>query len=1158
LNEDAGVFQQAEIARHVDTCPRCQETLEELTSRRGYLLALGTDPATEPPKDQSTDGNRTEDFEVKRRPAEQPVNESTDSGLSFELKGEETLERDGCRPHNVAGDTKDQYRSTDDDQADAADHPTRRGKNESLPDLPQLASYDLLEPLGEGGMGVVYKARQRGLKREVALKMIRGDRRGRPDLVARFRIEAEAVARLRHPNIVQIYEIGEAEGIAYLSLELLEGVSLADRLASNPQPGRPAAELIIKLATAVQVAHDANIVHRDLKPSNILFSGDGIPKITDFGLARLVESDSRQTESGQIMGSPSYMAPEQASGRTRDVGPAADIYALGAILYEMLTGRPPFKGETPIETIRMVIDTDPVPPSLLVDRVERDLETICLKCLAKEPNRRYTSASALATDLERYRNGETILARRTPPWERGFKWCKRHPWRASVAAFGTIITGAAILGGLAYVGHLRENERANNKRIFQAQEDFRNNNLAAARDNLREVQTRTEREPRLRELYDRAASLLVEIDRRIANEKAEDRNRARFREFVRQRDHALFLETQFTGLDLPASRKAAEPPARAALAIFGSPGPRDVWTLNPLPAILTGKEREEVRESCYELLLVVAESVEQPAEGLRWLDAAAKLSSLTPAYHLARANCLERSGNAKEAGREREAAGRVLPSTPLDHFLLGREAYQRKDWNAALAYFDLALQLRPDHFWSHCLSAICSLQLRRPQPAKADLNACLQGRDRQPEFAWLYVLRGFASYQVAALARRAAEMLQTSGGILRREVQVQLRTCEADYATALDLLARKPNEPLRYALLVNRGLLWVERHEWDRAVADFEAAIRLDGNIYLAYESLAAAREQQNKPDEALEAITRAITLRPEIVKLYRGRAAINVRRKEITAAQRTQALGDLETAIHLESPGNADVALDHTDRARLLYRDNRDNEALTACDAALKAAPDHLPAHQIRHDLLRKMKKYDELIASCNALLARGRPSADLYQLRGLARANQGDYASAIADFTQAITLKPSSAPLLVKRGELYLKTDAPVPAQKDFEEAIRLDSSNPDAYAGRGLALAALGKHSDAVADARAALSKGEPTHWLLYSAARIHAKAAVAAGGEARRKGQEAVALVTRYQDEAVALIREAVKRQPAADRAAFLRDVVQVDPALRSLRRRLQSL
>ncbi len=276
------------------------------------------------------------------------------------------------------------------------------------PDWPAVSGYDILDLLGEGGMGVVYKARHHGLHRLVALKMIRGGAQARADHHSRFRIEAEAVARLRHPNILQIYDVGEAAGLPFVALELLDGGGLDDRLAGNPQPSRQAAELLITLARAVHVAHQAGIVHRDLKPTNVLYTSDGVPKITDFGLAKRIDSDAGQTESGQIMGSPSYMAPEQARGHSRNVGPTADVYALGAILYEMLTGRPPFKGETPLDTVRQVLDDDPVTPSRLVPRVPRDLETIALKALHKDPGKRYESAEYLADDLERFLRGEPI------------------------------------------------------------------------------------------------------------------------------------------------------------------------------------------------------------------------------------------------------------------------------------------------------------------------------------------------------------------------------------------------------------------------------------------------------------------------------------------------------------------------------------------------------------------------------------------------------------------------------------------------------------------------------------------------------------------------------------------------------------------------------
>src|SRR5262249_9635966 len=287
--------------------------------------------------------------------------------------------------------------------------------------LPKIPGYEVEGVLGQGGMGVVFRARQLRLGRLVALKMtLAGSYAGAHER-ERFRCEAEAVAALRHANIVQNHDVGDWASRPYFTMELLEGGSLAQRLTGTPQPARQAAALLATLADAMHAAHQGRIVHRDLKPANILFTPDGTPKVTDFGLARRLEGGAGLTLSGVPLGTPSYMAPEQAEGKTKHVGPLADVYALGAILYECLTGRPPFRAGTAAATLQQVVADEPVAPRRLNPSVPRDLETICLKCLSKEPARRYVSAEELANDLEQFLAGEPIRARPVGAVERTWK-----------------------------------------------------------------------------------------------------------------------------------------------------------------------------------------------------------------------------------------------------------------------------------------------------------------------------------------------------------------------------------------------------------------------------------------------------------------------------------------------------------------------------------------------------------------------------------------------------------------------------------------------------------------------------------------------------------------------------------------------------------------
>jgi serine/threonine protein kinase/Flp pilus assembly protein TadD len=325
--------------------------------------------------------------------------------------------------------------------------------------LGELGDYELLEEVGRGGQGVVFRARQKSLNRTVALKVISLGQWASKAHLKRFRLEAEAAARLEHPGIVPIHEVGERDGSCYFSMKFVEGGQLDEVARREPMPIRHAAELIAKVARTVHYAHEHGILHRDIKPGNILLDAKGEPHLTDFGLARLVESESSVTHTLDVLGTPSYMAPEQAVGNNAAVSSVTDVYGLGAVLYQLLTGQPPFAGGTTYETIKLLLDTEPRQPRLLNPKIDRDLSTICLKCLEKDPKRRYHSALALAEDLEHWLKHEPIQARRTGIFARGKKWVQRNPTSALLAA--SLVALAATAGWMVWKGEFIRHPIAN-------------------------------------------------------------------------------------------------------------------------------------------------------------------------------------------------------------------------------------------------------------------------------------------------------------------------------------------------------------------------------------------------------------------------------------------------------------------------------------------------------------------------------------------------------------------------------------------------------------------------------------------------------------------------------------------------------------------------
>jgi len=352
---------------------------------------------------------------------------------------------------SVAGGV-DPGRANTPSPADENEVPAKKKSTSAAELLGELGDYELLEEVGRGGQGVVFRARQKSLNRTVALKVISLGQWASKAHLRRFRLEAEAAARLEHPGIVPIHEVGERDGSCYFSMKFIEGGQLDEVAKREPMPIRRAVELIARVARTVHYAHEHGILHRDIKPGNILLDAKGEPHLTDFGLARLVESESSVTHTLDVLGTPSYMAPEQAVGNNAAISSVTDVYGLGAVLYQLLAGQPPFAGGATYETIKLLLDTEPRQPRVLNPKIDRDLSTICLKCLEKDPKRRYSSALALAEDLERWLKHEPIRARHTGVFARGQKWVRRNP--TSAALIVSLITLAAAAGWIVWKSEL--------------------------------------------------------------------------------------------------------------------------------------------------------------------------------------------------------------------------------------------------------------------------------------------------------------------------------------------------------------------------------------------------------------------------------------------------------------------------------------------------------------------------------------------------------------------------------------------------------------------------------------------------------------------------------------------------------------------------------
>lgn len=1024
-----------------------------------------------------------------------------------------------------------------------------------------VPGYRVLGELGRGGMGVVYKARHMRLQRIVALKMVLSASHASPLSLARFRTEAEAVAHLQHPHIVQIYENGEHNGLPFFSLEFVEGGCLADRLRDKAPPAKAAAELVEMLASAMDFAHQRGVIHRDLKPANVLMTAPSsggstitrhsaldmrstskhwsgsIPKIADFGLAKRLGDDSSKTEDGAILGTPSYMAPEQAKGDKATVGAPADIYSLGAILYEMLTGRPPFRAGTPLETIHQLIHKEVVPPRQLDPTVPVDIETICLKCLEKDPGKRYATAGQLALDLRHFLLDEPILARPTPIWERVWKWCKRRP---ALVALVAVINLAALAMVLLIIWHNAslkgqlEQARADEREARQREQDAlaaerraaleaetkqllhsakvadENRDWPNARLHLTKALATIANEERLESLRAEAETLLAGVEEHLREQNDLAAAQKQLQQFIQLRDETLFVANQMGNMDANASLRAIRAGVDKALGVFGlNSSPTGQVTLS---ARLADAEKAEVLADGYQLLLVLAEAVAKAApaqpgparhaqlsEAMKLLRAALAFGKPSRAWHQRAARYSRQLGDDAGADAADQAATTATVSHVLDFFLLGDEAYRRGEMETASKWFDRVLQQSPTHFWAQYLGALCLLQQQRPGEAKARLNACVLQR---PNYVWLYILRGFAEGELRAF-----------------------EAAEADFAKALTLPL---DEMASYVLHVNRGVMRVRQQKLDDAVSDLTKAMELKPGEYQAPANLAFAYQQRKQWDLALEQWNRAIALESSLAQLYRARGRV-----WLETGDSARAVADLQEAVRREPANSPTFADTQGELGRLLLRAERPAEALEALDAAVAARPHYPLAHRLRAEALFHLRRFAEVVQAFDRYIEIGKPLESVYRGRGLALAELGRYPGAIEDYTKAIEIKPT-ARVFALRGWAHLVCEAPRLAKRDFDLALDLEPDFAEGYAGRGFLSARQGRWREAIADANDALRLGSRAPRELLNAARILAQCDAAA------------------QTRALTLLEEALKKIPASQRAGFVAQSIRPDPALRALR------
>jgi serine/threonine-protein kinase len=844
--------------------------------------------------------------------------------------------------------------------------------------VPTIPGYELVRELGRGGMGVVFLARQLRLSRAVAVKMPPANLS--VEEWFRFRTEAESAARLQHPHIVQVHETGEHEGRPFLVMELIEGGSLAQKLVAAPLEARRAAELLEKLARAIQYAHERGVIHRDLKPANVLLGPDGTPKVTDFGLARRLDDrgwpdavpEAVRTQTGQVLGTPSYMAPEQAAGKAKDVGPAADVYALGAVLYECLTGRPPFRGTTPLETLLQVVRDDPVPPRKLQPGVPRDLETVCLKCLHKDPGRRYGSASELALDLSCFQDGRPVMARPVGMVEQVVKWARRRPGAAAV------LTAAVLLAALTTGGGLWLQGQATAQRQAQA---LRQSKARHAMENALEQAPKLWRQGRWGEAGDLLA--MVQAEPLVSDANSDE---LRLRLQLAQANQALARKLEDVSLRAATERMGEvdlEPAARGYRKAFEEAGlPVDGDEEETAARIRHSAIREQLVVALEDWALVSAsdaplrsrllqlarradpgspwrDRLRNPElwtdrSALRRLAGEALLAELSPqALHLLGGLMHDQGLNAEPLFR---AAVERDPSNFWFNYRLGIHLYSRNSPHEGAGFLQTAAALRPLSVVLTDLGICLRAAGLHAESIVAYRRAILQDGNNRLAFIFMGGALRSTGYPGEAIAahRRAIEIAPRDflGYVqLGYDLRVLDRSAEELEAFGKVVELNPKHATARYEM----GAVLQSLRRTDEAIVQLREATKLAPGLTMAWETLAEALLQSGRFAEARAATQKCLELPPG------GEPRRKAQREQIALCDRLLALEARLPAI-LEGETQAKDAAEQCDLAELCNVHKRRYAAATRLYIAAFAAQSALADDLVRNH------RYN---AACAAALA-------------------------------------------------------------------------------------------------------------------------------------------------------------------------------------------